>query len=776
MNLSPAPGRWPVPRTLAAGLALLLAMTAASLWFQHQAGRAAALQQHSYEVRLQLDALRADVLEISRGVRGYMASGQADWLAPFTHALHRAPERLHSLQALTADNPLQQARLRQFQQQLDTLAAQDEALVRQGMTQGVEAGRQALARADAAAQVATLKALLDVLEAEELQLQARRDAAEQRSTRVALAVWLAGSVLGFALLAWAGGALQRNLRRLHASVAALRQAQDSLGGAHERLRQQATQLAELNEALWRSVGDGRNAPAAPPAPARLDAPERLAALRRTALMDSPPEESFDRFTRLAAASLQAPMSLISLVDDRRQFFKSAHGLPEPLASRRETPLSASFCRHVVTAGAPLVVEDALRAPPSAHGDDAVLAGVVAYLGVPLATPDGHVLGSFCVLDDRPRQWSAEDRSTMERIGQSVLAAIAVRMQLRELERRVAERTAEVRLLAGAIQNSLNGFSIVDREGRITFVNEALVRMAGYTSPHEVIGTHVAEHCVDPALPARLTAELRTRGACRIEFAGRRRDGGTFEVLLDAHRAHDEGGAEIYVGSAVDITERKQAEQALRASLAEKEALLQEVHHRVKNNLQVVCSLLQLQRRQLGDPAAEAVFAETEQRVHAMALVHQRLYQQHNLSALDFAGYLRGLGAQLVQSFAGGRTVRVAWQLETLQVPLAAAIPLGLIATELLTNAMKYARTPQGTVQLAVTLEPEGAQGLRLTVSDDGPGLPEGLDPARCTSLGLRLVQMLSRQIGATVAFDAPPGGGTRCRVEMAEREEEVAVG
>ena len=121
-------------------------------------------------------------------------------------------------------------------------------------------------------------------------------------------------------------------------------------------------------------------------------PARLAALRRTALLDTPPEEAFDRLTRLAARILNAPLALISLVDEDRQFFKSSQGLAEPWASRRETPLSHSFCQHVVGRGESLVIEDARQHPLVRDNPAIAELGVVGYLGIPLRTSDGCVLG------------------------------------------------------------------------------------------------------------------------------------------------------------------------------------------------------------------------------------------------------------------------------------------------------------------------------------------------------------------------------------------------
>ena len=163
--------------------------------------------------------------------------------------------------------------------------------------------------------------------------------------------------------------------------------------------------------------------------AALSAPDRLAAVRDSGLADSPPEEAFDRFTRLVQRCLQVPISLVSIIDAERQFFKSQQGLPEPWCSIRETPISHSVCQHVVVRDAPLVVEDA-RSHPLVHDNPAVLNhNVVGYLGVPLRTPDGLTVGSLCAIDAVPRAWTESDRDVMEALAEAVMAEIATRHRL-----------------------------------------------------------------------------------------------------------------------------------------------------------------------------------------------------------------------------------------------------------------------------------------------------------------------------------------------------------
>jgi GAF domain-containing protein len=169
---------------------------------------------------------------------------------------------------------------------------------------------------------------------------------------------------------------------------------------------------------------GRRRPGQPPAAVTDE--RRLAALRRTGLLDSAPEPGFDRLTRLASRLLDAPVSLVSLVDRDRQFFKSCVGLPAPWSDRRETLLSHSVCQHVVASRRPLVVGD-LREHPELRDSLAVPdLGVIAYLGIPLVTSEGAALGSLCVIDHRPRDWSEDDVAVVRELAAVVVEAIEER--------------------------------------------------------------------------------------------------------------------------------------------------------------------------------------------------------------------------------------------------------------------------------------------------------------------------------------------------------------
>ncbi|GAB5519820.1 MAG: hypothetical protein RhofKO_20710 [Rhodothermales bacterium] len=166
----------------------------------------------------------------------------------------------------------------------------------------------------------------------------------------------------------------------------------------------------------------------------------------TRLLDTPPEESFDRVTRLVTRLLHVPVALVSLVDDDRQFFKSAQGLPAPWSDQRETPLTHSFCQHVVQAEQTLAVEDA-RDHPLVHDSLAITdLNVIAYLGVPLYAPDGHAIGALCAIDGSPRCWSQLELTTLRELADFVMTEIDLREQMRRAHQHKHNLVAKMQIL------------------------------------------------------------------------------------------------------------------------------------------------------------------------------------------------------------------------------------------------------------------------------------------------------------------------------------------
>jgi two-component sensor histidine kinase len=217
----------------------------------------------------------------------------------------------------------------------------------------------------------------------------------------------------------------------------------------------------------------------------------------------------------------------------------------------------------------------------------------------------------------------------------------------------------------------------------------------------------------------------------------------------------------------DITPRKQAEEALRASLHEKEILLKEIHHRVKNNMQVISSLLSLQSRHLTDKAAIEMFRESQQRIRSMALVHEKLYQSKDLSRIDFSKYIESLIMFLFHSYrVNSDLVRMKTEVRNVLLDINSAIPCGLIINELVMNALKHAFPGGRKGEIIVSLRPSGDDRFILSVSDDGVGFPAGLDFHKTETLGMQLVTMLVDQLDGTISLERKRG----TRFEVVFRE------
>jgi signal transduction histidine kinase len=273
--------------------------------------------------------------------------------------------------------------------------------------------------------------------------------------------------------------------------------------------------------------------------AALADPDRLAALRATALLDSPPEEAFDRLTRLASHVLDVPVALVSLVDEDRQFFKSCIGLPEPWSSRRGTPLSHSFCQHAVTSAEPLVIEDA-REHPLVKDNLAIRdLDVIAYAGFPLTTSDGAVLGTFCAIDSQPRTWSGEEMSFVREMAASTMTEIELRTSVRQLEdaRAEAEGTAvTLRELQGISDAALVNLETDD------LLRELLSRVVAAVEPDVAAillddriraahGIEAGDEEVIAAFGRTLVSERGAGGPVTLDADGLAAASGTIRTLL-----------------------------------------------------------------------------------------------------------------------------------------------------------------------------------------------------------------------------------------------------
>jgi PAS domain S-box-containing protein len=309
------------------------------------------------------------------------------------------------------------------------------------------------------------------------------------------------------------------------------------------------------------------------------------------------------------------------------------------------------------------------------------------------------------------------------------------------------------------------------DGTRTFVNEAYCRYFGIPI-ESAIGTNFLPYVeqADRQAVSEKIARL-TSGQAALEVDVHRVILPNGQIAWNEWREQpifDETGTVVVEIQSVgrDITEQVQAETNLRASLDEKEALLRELYHRTKNNMQVIIAMLELQASYVEDPTVTTVFEEMENRIRSMSLVHQKLYQSQNLSSINFKDYISDLASLLLENYRlTHHQVRLQFDMEDVFVLIDTAIPCGLIINELITNAIKHAfpQGREGEIRIKIRLQPSGA--INITVADNGVGVPDGFDFHRDGKMGTQIIYALAEhQLRGKVKFSG--GHGVTCQIKI----------
>ncbi|MCY7324126.1 MAG: PAS domain S-box protein [Phormidesmis sp. CAN_BIN36] len=316
----------------------------------------------------------------------------------------------------------------------------------------------------------------------------------------------------------------------------------------------------------------------------------------------------------------------------------------------------------------------------------------------------------------------------------------------------------------------------NRNRSCTFVSENIVQRLGYE-----VWQYLKESrfWLDRIHPDDLTnvldhvSQLFEMGQLTCEYRFLHKDG-SYRWLRDGMKLlRDSQGQPVeIIGSIIDITDRKWAEDQIHASLEEKEVLLKEIHHRVKNNLQVISSLLKLQAGYIKDDRILEVFKESQNRIRAMALIHEKLYQSDDLAKTDFSEYIRSLVTDLFRSYSiSSRLIKLNIQVENVRLSIDTAIPCGLIINELISNSLKYAFSLGQAGEISIRLSSETEDRYTLVVQDNGLGLPTDLNFRNTRSLGLQLVCSLTKQLHGTI--DLEDYHGASFKITFAEQKQKV---
>lgn len=320
-------------------------------------------------------------------------------------------------------------------------------------------------------------------------------------------------------------------------------------------------------------------------------------------------------------------------------------------------------------------------------------------------------------------------------------------------------------LQHGVESAPTAMLMVDEAGMIVAVNAETERLFGYSrdelvnQPIEILmplqyregHPHLRKGYLE-----RPKVHMMARGR---DLHAQHKDGSQFPAEISLNPVQTEAGIFV-LGSVTDLTERKAHEAYIKAALEEKEVLLREVYHRVKNNLQVIQSLLSLRSRNLPDGLARNVMLESVQRVRAMALVHEKLYQSDNLERIFFPDYVDGLFRQLMDAYgrrAPQGVVKLTQDIVGVNIGIDRAVPLGLLLTELISNCLKHGFADGGSGNVRVLLAKTDA-GLRLSVADNGVGLVPGQNPLEGKTLGLTLVQSLAQQLNGKLSWQVGLNG------------------
>lgn len=350
----------------------------------------------------------------------------------------------------------------------------------------------------------------------------------------------------------------------------------------------------------------------------------------------------------------------------------------------------------------------------------------------------------------------------------ILAALTTTYQIRNVRRWNEELRQKDQKFKGVLENSRDVIYQMNlKNGKYEYMSPAVLKMTGYTA-EEIMGggPELMLKLTHPDDVERMMKELNELDEGILdgkndipdtEFRIKKK-GGDY-IWVNNKRSiikNGENGEISIIGNVRDITERKKYVHALDNSLKEKDMLLSEIHHRVKNNLSIVSSLIELQKGSLENPQEE-VFQEIQSRIKSIALVHEKLYQTETLADVDLAEYIRDL-KQMISStfFSADRAITIEDELEPMIVNIKQAVPIGLICNELVNNCYKHAFKGQKKGRIKLSLQSENGT-VKFSVFDDGKGLPEDFSLESQTSLGMTLLKALTQQLKGELNYNSDNG-------------------
>lgn len=507
----------------------------------------------------------------------------------------------------------------------------------------------------------------------------------------------------------------------------------------------------------------------------LAEPRRLGAIRSTGLLEAPPEDSFERLVELATKLLDVPTAIVTLVEPARQFFLAAYGVGEPWAEQRGTPISHSFCKHVVADNDDLIVVDSRKDEKVKDNGAVEDLNVIAYAGTPLRLSTGEVLGSFCAIDSEPREWSPTQLEALRTLAKATMAEIELRIASRAL----VEREARFR---GALEQ-IRAFSVtLDAEGKVTFINDFFLDTTGWQREDLMGRDWFAFAPGDPQASDAFRCAIATGNVPpRNDGMVLTRAGETLVVSWDNIPLRDADGKTIGVaGIGHDVTVQRQAERL-------KDELIGIVSHELRGPLTAIRASLKMIEPQvaaLDDKAKRMVEIASRNANRLVAVVTDLL----DLDRIESGSMPMERAVTDVDRIVKEATEEMSPIAEEAGVTLVASSDSANVdvdpgrVTQALTNLIRNAISfsPKGE---SVEVSARNIDGVvEIAVRDHGRGIPpeqlgriferfkqvEASDSKSRTGsgLGLAISRAIIEQMGGSIAVESKVGSGSTFRIML----------
>lgn len=525
--------------------------------------------------------------------------------------------------------------------------------------------------------------------------------------------------------------------------------------------------------------------------------ERLAQLDNTGLLHLELSASLDALTRLAARVANAPVSLVSLVGRDFQFFKSAYGLGDAMPEGRRTPLSHSFCQHVVSSGAPLVIDDARQNPLVKDNFAVEELKVEAYLGVPIQLPNGFVMGSLCLIDHQPRHWTDEEVALLNDLVGHVMTEICLRMEVDRrisVEARLRESDERFRTLADNVAGLIfQRRKEADGSYSYCFFGNAGETGVGWRKvtadnpmPHRFGRVHPEDEAF--LMPAILRAMDEERDL-DIEYRTRSEDGLVRWVRSQSTVRRNAEGLAIWDGIIVDVSELKRARQAAEVAVEEQRNMLLNLNHDLRSPLSALIGFSEVLKASKTLDDAHAIGDKIDRAGRGVLAMVDRLLDAARNDGKAQPLAIRASGIRsvmedsvlLFEEAAAKKNLSLTIGIEEDLPPDCMCDPERLreILANLIGNAVKY--TAVGSIRLTAARSPASRHHVRFTLTDTGSGIPRDelgkifdrfhrMERDRASvgglGLGLAIVKSMTEAMDGAVGVESDLGKGSRFWVDL----------